>query len=275
MTSHASAALAMKASLPRSHAYADRPQARGAGRDKPDMSEREILKRRIVRLETRVQELDAFASSVSHDLRAPLRALVSYARILEEDHAGEMSPAARACLSKIVHATRDMENLIDELLAFSRLDNEPVTMTLVNGRALVERVLANLVVEDADRVQFAVGMLGHCLGSAGLLEQVWTNLVSNALKFSRDRNPAVIEIGSMPRDNIITYYVRDNGVGFDMKRARDLFLPFRRFHDQREYGGQGLGLSIAKRIVERHGGRLWAESRPGEGATFYFTLPRM
>jgi light-regulated signal transduction histidine kinase (bacteriophytochrome) len=275
MSSRAGESLAMKVSSLRSYAYAERPSGRTTGRDKPDMSEKDILKRRIARLETQVQELDAFASSVSHDLRAPLRAVVSYARILEEDHTAEMTPAARSCVAKIAHAVRDMEHLIDELLAFSRFDTQPITMTLVNTRTLVEHVLADLAVEDTNRVQFTVAMLGHCLGSVRLLQQVWTNLVSNALKFTRARNPAVIEIGSQPRDNIITYYVRDNGVGFDMSRARDLFLPFRRFHDQREYAGQGLGLSIAKRIVERHGGRLWAESRPGEGATFYFTLPRM
>ena len=274
MTVRAGESLVAAAPARRGGAYGERRQARPRGRDKIDMNEIDILQKRIARLEERIEELDAFASSVSHDLHAPLRTVRSYARILEEDHSGELTPMARACVERMVRATRDMGNLIDELLALSRFDNQPVTMSLVNTRALVERVLEDLVPKGSDRVQLVVGALGHCLGNPRLIQQIWVNLLSNALKFTRDRDPALIEIGSTARDHIVTYFVRDNGVGFDSLTARDLFLPFRQFHDRLEYEGQGLGLSIARRIVSRHGGRMWAESRPGEGAAFYFTLPR-
>lgn len=258
----------------RGGARTERRQARPRGRDNTDMIEIDILQQRIAQLEERIKELDAFASSVSHDLHTPLRTVRSFARILEQDHAGEMAPAARACVEKIARATRDMGNLIDELLAFCRFDDQPVTMSLVNTRSMVEHVLEELVPQGSDRIRLMVGALGHCLGNSRLIQQIWTNLLSNALKFTRDRDPALIELGSTARDHVITYFVRDNGVGFDSLTARDLFLPFRQFHDQLEYEGQGLGLSLARRIVSRHGGRMWAESRPGEGATFYFTLPR-
>jgi light-regulated signal transduction histidine kinase (bacteriophytochrome) len=239
------------------------------------MDDKEILEHRIARLEERVEELDAFACSVSHDLRAPLRAVHGYARILEEDHSGELTAASRSCVSRIVHATRDMQRLIDDLLALCRFDAEPATMSLVNARALVDRVLCELLPERPDRVRLTVRTLGNCVGHAGLLRQVWMNLLSNALKFTRERDRALIEIGSTAANHIVTYFVRDNGAGFDVSRARDLFLPFRRFHDQCRFEGQGVGLSIVRRIVARHGGRLWAESSPDAGATFYFTLPRI
>jgi light-regulated signal transduction histidine kinase (bacteriophytochrome) len=258
----------------RGTALAERRQARTKGREKPDMNEKDILLQRIARLEERIEELDAFTSSVSHDLHAPLRAVGSYARILEEDYAAEMSPAARACVSKIVRGARDMSHLIDELLALSRFDDQPLTMSLVDTRALVENVLDELVPQSTERIHVVVGALGPCLGNSRLLQQVWANLVSNALKFSRERDLALIEIGSVVSGPMITYFVRDNGVGFDSKRAQELFMPFRRFHDQTRYEGQGLGLAIARRIVARHGGRIWAESRPGEGAVFCLTLPR-
>ena len=167
-----------------------------------------------------------------------------------------------------------MSHLIDELLALSRFDNPPGTMSLVDARALVERVLEDVVPQGTDHIRLVVGELPPCLGNPRLLQQVWANLVSNAIKFSCERDPAVIEIGSVAREPLVTYFVRDNGVGFDSMRAPELFMPFRRYHEPRQYEGQGLGLSIARRIVARHGGRMWAESQPGEGAAFYFTLPR-
>jgi light-regulated signal transduction histidine kinase (bacteriophytochrome) len=265
----------MHTSAIKNDAYGEGPPAYTEGRDERDMNDKEILERRIARLEERVEELDAFARSVSHDLRAPLRTVHGYARILEEEHAGELTPTARSCISRIVRATRDMERLIEDLLALSRFDVEPASMSLVNSRALVDQVLDELLPEKSDRVRTTIRNLGNCVGNAGLLRQVWMNLLSNALKFTRERDLAAIEIGSTARNHIITYFVRDNGVGFDASRTRDMFLPFRRFHDSRQFEGQGVGLSIVRRIVARHGGRLWAESSPDEGATFYFTLPRI
>jgi light-regulated signal transduction histidine kinase (bacteriophytochrome) len=261
------------------HASAIKDDACGGGLrpadcDGPDMDDKDILEHRIARLEERVEELDAFACSVSHDLRAPLRTIHGYARILEDEHSGELTTAARSCVSRIVHATRDMQRLIDDLLALCRFDVQPASMSPVNARALVDQVLNELIPGKPDRVRVIVGNLANCVGHAGLLRQVWMNLLSNALKFTRERDLAVIEIGSTARNHIVTYFVRDNGAGFDVNRARDLFLPFRRFHDQRQFEGQGIGLSIVRRIVARHGGRLWAKSSPDAGATFYFTLPR-
>jgi light-regulated signal transduction histidine kinase (bacteriophytochrome) len=257
-------------------AYGEEPAAHAEDSTGPDMNDEEILEHRIALLEERVEDLDAFACSVAHDLRAPLRAVHGYSRILEEDHIGEMSAGARACVSKIMRATRDMERVIEDLLALCRFDVQPETMSLVDARALVDQALSELIVENSDRVRVTIhSSLGNCVGSAGLLRQAWTNLLSNALKFTRERDPALIEIGSTAKNHIVTYFVRDNGAGFDASRARDMFLPFRRFHDQRRFEGQGVGLSIVRRIVARHGGRLWAEAQPDKGATFYFTLPRI
>jgi light-regulated signal transduction histidine kinase (bacteriophytochrome) len=275
MTSPAHRPLALHTSAIMDDAYGEGPQAHAEDSTELDMNDKEILQHRIARLEERVEELDAFACSVAHDLRAPLRTIHGYSRILEEEHTGEMAAAARSCVSRIVRATRDMERVIDDLLALCRFDVQPETMSLVNARALVDQVLNELMSEKSDRIRITIRNLGSCVGSAGLLRQVWMNLLSNALKFTRERDPALIEIGSTARNHIITYFVRDNGAGFDVSRARDLFLPFRRFHDQRQFEGQGVGLSIVRRIIARHGGRLWAESSPGEGATFYFTLPRI
>lgn len=274
MNLHAERPAAVQVSPARSNPPTGRRVESAGSREKPDMSEKDTLLRRIAQLEERIEDLDAFASSVSHDLHAPLRAVISYARILEEDHALELSAGARSCVSKIVRATRDMHHLIDELLALSRFDNHPITMSLVNTRALVQHVVNELVPQGTDRVRLVVGTIGHCLGNPRLLQQVWINLVSNALKFSRERDPALIEIGSTSCEHEITYFVRDNGVGFDSAGALELFMPFRRFHDQLKFEGQGIGLAIARRIVARHGGCIWAESQPGEGAAFYFTLPR-
>jgi light-regulated signal transduction histidine kinase (bacteriophytochrome) len=272
---HAGASLEMDMPSIRSNSSHARPQASMEDHDAPGMSEKDIMERRIARLEERIEELDAFACSVSHDLRAPLRTVHGYARILEEEHTGELTAAGRACVSRIVRATREMERVIEDLLALSRVDLEPATMAPVNARALVDQVLSELIVEKSDRIRTTVHPLVNCFGHAGLLRQVWMNVVSNALKFAREQDPALIEIGCFASERVVTYFVRDNGAGFDASGARDLFLPFRRFHDQREFEGHGMGLSIVRRIVARHNGRVWAESRPGEGATFYFTLPRI
>jgi light-regulated signal transduction histidine kinase (bacteriophytochrome) len=275
MTLTAGRTLALHTSAIMDAAYGEWPQADAEDCPEPNMRDKEVLEHRIARLEERVEELDAFACSVAHDLRAPLRTVHGYARILEEEHTGEMTAAARGCVSTIVNATRDMQRLIDDLLALCRFDVEPGTMSIVNSPALVDQVLNELLPEKSDRVRISMRNLGNCVGNTGLLRQVWMNLLSNALKFTRERDPALIEIGSTAKNHVITYFVRDNGAGFDVSRARDMFLPFRRFHDQRQFEGQGIGLSIVRRIVARHGGRLWAESSQNEGATFYFTLPRI
>ena len=233
---------------------------------------RNVGKRRIAELEARVGELDAYAGAVTHDLRAPLRAVHGFARALEEDHGAEMSEGARGFVTRIITAAREMERLIDDLLALSRTGVQADAMAQVNQREIVDQVLADLAPARADKIHAKIGWLGGCYGYAGLLRQLWTNLLSNAFKFTRERDPAVIEIGSFETGAGVIYFVRDNGVGFDMDCARDLFLPYRRFHDPREYEGHGIGLATVQRIVSCHGGRAWADARRGEGATFYFTL---
>jgi len=230
--------------------------------------------RRISELEAQVAELDAYTAAVAHDLRAPLRSIHGYADILTEDHGRELTGDARACVSKIIAAAHEMGRVIDDLLALSQTGAQPITMSIVNTGEQVRGTLIDLLPYPEARIQLKVGELLNCWGSTGLLRQVWTNLLSNALKFTREREPAVIEIGSScsGTDGIVTYFVRDNGAGFDAERAKNLFVPFRRYHDARQYEGNGVGLAIAQRIIRRHGGRLWAESRPGKGATFYFSL---
>ena len=154
----------------------------------------------------------------------------------------------------------------------SRLDAQTTAMAYVSTREIVDRSLANLGPGLTDRVRLKIGALRDCRGHAGLLQQAWTNLLSNSLKFTRERNPALIEIGSLETDRGVTYFVRDNGAGFDPARAHGLFQPFRRLHDARRYEGHGIGLAIVHRIVRRHGGRVWAEAAPERGATFFFTL---
>lgn len=229
--------------------------------------------RRIAELEAQVAELEAFAGSVAHELRGPLRAINGFASILREEHAQELTGSAHSCVRTIIGAAREMERMIEDLLALSRTGTQPVAMSRVEARTLVKAALSDLLPEPDARVRFTIGELHDCLGHARLLRQVWTNLVSNALKFARERDPAEIEIGSSKTGTIVTYHVRDNGVGLDIDKARDLFMPFQRFHNARRYEGHGMGLAIVRRIIRRHGGRVWAEAHPGEGATFYFSLP--
>ena len=220
-------------------------------------------------------ELESFSYSVSHDLRAPLRAIHGFARILLEDHAAGLEPEAQRLLGVIDQNTRRMGQLIDDLLAFSRLgrqelDKRPVDMT----------ELASGVVDDVRRgatnggIDIKVFPLPPAQGDRSLLRQVWGNLVQNAAKFSRVRERPTIEIGFRPDGDQTVYYVRDNGAGFDDRYADKLFGVFQRLHREDEFEGTGVGLAIVKRIVQRHGGRVWAEGKPNEGATFYFTLPQ-
>lgn len=273
MTARTKESLAMRMSLVHPCSVPDeQPQASSESGDARRIPGSDIEDRSVAKLEAEIAELDAFACSVSHDLRAPLRAVLGFARVLEEDHGGEMCADARSCLVKIIRGAQDMGRVIEDLLMLSRTGTQIVAISHVNPRQLVDEALANLSPERTDRVCVSVGELRHCRGNVGLLQQVWTNLLSNAVKFTRERDPAVIEIGSSETDRVVTYFVRDNGAGLDMDRARDLFLPFRRFHDARQYEGHGIGLALVRRIVRRHGGRLWAEALPGKGATFSFTV---
>ena len=220
------------------------------------------------------RELEAFAYSVSHDLRSPLRAIDGYARILLEDDAPHLPPDAQARLRAVRDNAVRMGRLIDELLAFSRLGRQPVHKRAVDPAALVRQALAELEPDRAGRaVAVEVGDLPPCRADPGLLRQKWVNLLSNALKFTRKRDDARVEVGGRGGDGGPTYWVRDNGAGFDMKYAGQLFGVFQRLHKATEFEGTGVGLATVQRVVHRHGGRVWAEAEKGRGATFYFTLP--
>ncbi len=237
----------------------------------------EDLEQRVVertaQLEAANKELEAFSYSVSHDLRAPLRAMDGYSRLLMEDYAPQLPSEAEYYLQAIRKSSQQMGRLIDDLLAFSRLSRQALNKQAVATADLVGQVLADLRTEqEGRRVEISVGELAPCQGDPRLLRQVWINLLANALKFTRERQVAWIEIGSQEQDGETVYFVRDNGAGFDMRYVGKLFGVFQRLHRIDEYEGTGVGLAIVQRIVHRHGGRVWAEAGVDKGATFFFTL---
>ncbi|HKA55667.1 MAG TPA: ATP-binding protein [Candidatus Binatia bacterium] len=228
---------------------------------------------RTAQLEAANKELEAFSYSVSHDLRAPLRAVDGFSRILLEEYASHLVPTAQRYLQLVRGNVRQMGQLIDDLLAFSRLSRQPLRKQTVAPAALVRRVLADLHAEQAGRrVEIVMGELPPCQADPALLRQVLVNLLANALKFTRRQGRARIEIGCQKSDGKWVYFVKDNGVGFDMRYAHKLFGVFQRLHRAEEYEGTGVGLAIVQRILHRHGGRAWAEAAVDRGATFYFTL---
>jgi PAS domain S-box-containing protein len=234
--------------------------------------ERRVMER-TEQLETANKELESFSYSVSHDLRAPLRAIDGFSRILQEDF-----PSLSAEATRLIHSvrsnTQQMGRLIDDLLKFSRLNRQPLNKQKVNMAELVRQALQTLEPEREGRqVEITLSELPACQGDPGLLLQVWMNLLSNALKFTRTRENTQIEIGSQVNERGETvYFVRDNGVGFDMQYAGKLFGVFQRLHRADEFEGTGVGLALVQRILQRHGGRIWAEAQHEVGAKFSFTV---
>jgi light-regulated signal transduction histidine kinase (bacteriophytochrome) len=230
------------------------------------------VQERTRELEASNADLESFSYSVSHDLRAPLRAIDGFCQILVSDYASSIPDEARDFLAKVCAAVARMQQLIDDLLHLARFSRQPLAAQRVHMADLTRRVASSL--EDKNRrVQFEIADLPDCQGDSSLLEQVLTNLLSNAYKFTATRDPARIEVGAFTQDNEQVYFVRDNGVGFDMRYADKLFGVFQRMHSQTQFPGTGIGLSIVHRIIRRHGGRTWAESRLQEGTTLYFSLP--
>jgi PAS domain S-box-containing protein len=230
------------------------------------------VRERTAELEAANKDLDSFGYSVSHDLRSPLGALNGFAHLLRTREASRLSEDGVILLRQLeTNATR-MTNLVEGLLEFSRLGRKPVTRVAVQMAVLVGDVVDELGAGQRDRrLDFRVGTLTDAYGDPVLLRQVWLNLIGNAIKYSRGRDPAVIEIGSDPATG--EYFVRDNGAGFEMKYAERLFGVFERLHSESEFEGTGIGLAIVQRIVNRHGGMVRGEGRPDHGATFRFTLP--
>lgn len=219
------------------------------------------------------RELEAFSYSVSHDLRAPLRAMDGFSRILLEEYADGLPDDARRYLRLVRDNAGQMARLIDDLLTFSRLSRQELVRRPVDPAAIARQVVQDLAAMSAGRrVDVRIAELPSTQADPSLLRQVYANLLGNALKFTRERDTAVIEVGAMEHDGETVYTVRDNGVGFDMRYSDKLFGVFQRLHRAEEYEGTGVGLAIVQRIVHRHGGRVWGESAPGQGATFFFTL---
>ena len=231
---------------------------------------------RTAELQHSNQELESFSYSVSHDLRTPLRAIDGFAAILDEDHREAIGAAGRQHLATIRRNTQRMARLIDDLLDFARLGRTPIATRTIDMDALVRDVIRDLrgLLADAEKAEINLHTLPAAEGDATLLRQVWVNLLSNALKFSAGQDHPRIEIGGESAGDQCAYYIRDNGVGFDMNYDDKLFGVFQRLHGVDEFPGSGVGLAIVKRIVARHGGGVSAESVVGAGATFRFTLPR-
>lgn len=224
----------------------------------------------------RTAELESFSYSVSHDLRAPLRAIHGFARILLEDHQASLDPEAQRLLRVIDQNTRQMGHLIDDLLAFSRLGRQSISRAPVDMAELTASVVDEVRRSEAERnghFEIEIGALRPAYGDPALLRQVISNLIQNAVKFTRGRPEPRIEVGSAAAGDQAVYFVKDNGAGFDPRYRDKLFGVFQRLHRAEEFEGTGVGLAIVKRIVQRHGGRVWAEGKTGEGASFYFTLP--
>lgn len=237
-----------------------------------DLERRVML--RTSQLEDSNRNLEAFAYSVSHDLRAPLRIISGYSEVLLEDRGENLPPDHKLCLARIVDGTRKMNRLIDDLLQFSRLGQQPIKPQMTAFDKLTDEVVADLDREIGERkVVWNRPPLPEIMCDPGLMRQVMTNLLSNALKYSRPRDPTLIEVGATLGNECYTFFVRDNGVGFDSNASSRLFGVFQRLHSAQEFEGTGVGLATAARIVRRHGGRIWAESKPDHGATFLFTLP--
>lgn len=229
------------------------------------------LEERTQQMESANRELEAFAYSVSHDLRAPLRAINGFSQILQETERDRMTEEGRGLFDRITRNVAKLEQLIDDILQYSRAGRMPITRTDVDMATLAQAVAAELK-ETYPGTAIRIGALPHASGDRNMLRQVFQNLIDNACKFSSKRSEATVEVGAREEDGATVYFVRDNGAGFDMQYAEKLFGMFQRMHGETEFPGTGVGLAIVKRLVERHGGHIWAEAAPDRGATFSFTL---
>jgi light-regulated signal transduction histidine kinase (bacteriophytochrome) len=219
------------------------------------------------------EEMEAFSYSVSHDLRVPLRAVDGFSRILLEDYRDKLDENGQRLLGVVRDNAIKMGVLIEDILAFSRVGRVKMELAPIDMVAMVGSVLTELeLVTSKRKITFKIGALPQAEADPAMIRRVWTNLLDNAVKYTSKQSEAVIEVDFTPGDGETTYFVKDNGAGFDMEHASELFGVFQRLHGQ-EFPGAGVGLANVKRIVTRHHGSVWAEGIPGKGATFYFTLP--
>jgi len=234
--------------------------------------EQRVIKR-TAQLEVANKELEAFSYSVSHDLRAPLRALDGFAKILVEDYGATLDAEATRLLGIITNNAQRMGTLIDDLLSFSRISRQEIKFTKIDMQNMANIVYQELVQEtEQDNIELILQAMPDAYGDPSMVRQVWTNLIGNALKFTSKKSSRIIEIGHKTKDNQVVYYIKDNGAGFDMAFSNKLFGMFQRLHSVTDFEGTGVGLAIVQRIVNRLNGRVWAEGKVNEGATFYFTL---
>ena len=234
------------------------------------------VQERTKQLENSNKDLEAFSYSVSHDLRAPLRAVNGFAQILEEDYDEKLDDGGKHVVATIRKSAGQMGNLIDDLLAFSRLGRQEIRATDVDMTTLAKTVFDELKLVSPERsIQFTCTELPVAHADHSLMRQVWINLLSNAIKFTSTKDIAIVAIEGTFENDVATYSVKDNGVGFDMKYVAKLFTVFQRLHSVDEFEGTGIGLSIVARIINKHGGKVWAEGMVDQGTTFYFSLPKM
>lgn len=231
------------------------------------------IRKRTEDLQTANKELESFSYSVSHDLRAPLRSINGFARILLEDYGEKLDPEGVRSLHTIIRNGERMGQLIDDLLAFSRLGKQQVTKVVLNLEAIAKNVVEELDGQYGTHSEVHIKPLPAIEGDSSMLKQVFQNLISNALKYSMKKEKPVIEIGGYTESKSNTYYVKDNGAGFNMQYYDKLFGVFQRLHNTSEFEGTGVGLALVHRIITKHGGKIWAEAEENIGATFYFSLP--
>jgi PAS domain S-box-containing protein len=232
------------------------------------------VKQRTSELFEANRELESFSYSVSHDLRAPLRAIMGFAGILLEDYHDKLDEEGVRLCNTIQSSSMQMNRLIDDLLAFSQLGKSNEAHSEVDMETLVKSVVDELTfTADQSKPSIVISKIPPAYGNHSLLKQVWINLISNAIKYSSKKKFPVIEIGCKNDDSEIAYFVKDNGIGFDMQYVEKLFHAFQRLHNRKDYEGTGVGLAIVNHIIQRHGGRVWVEAEVEKGATFYFSLP--
>jgi light-regulated signal transduction histidine kinase (bacteriophytochrome) len=245
--------------------------------EKIKMMNEELEKRvaqRTMQLQAANKELETFSYSVSHDLRAPLRAISGFTRILSEDYKKQLDTEGQRICKVIAENTQKMGQLIEDILKFSRFGKAEMSLTEIDMFQLANSVFLEITTEeDRKKISFRVEQIPSAKGDRNLIKQVWINLISNAVKFSSKKEKAVINIGSNVEEKSVVYFINDNGVGFDMNYAGKLFNVFQRMHTSEEFEGTGVGLAIVKHVINRHNGKVWLQSEPDKGTTLFFSLP--
>jgi light-regulated signal transduction histidine kinase (bacteriophytochrome) len=236
----------------------------------------ERVKERTAQLEAINNDLEAFSYSVSHDLRAPLRAIDGYMHILCENYEDKFDEENNMLASKVRRNVKEMGILIDDLLGFFRTGKKELSKHATPMKAMVNEIWRRFKEHEKNRdIEFTINGLPEIQADSSLMKQVWINLIANAVKYTKYKSEAHIEVDFLEKEDSIVYFIKDNGVGFDMKYYNKLFGIFNRLHSADKFDGTGIGLAIVERIISRHGGKVWAEGKPDEGAVFYFELPKL